>query len=72
VIRWVGLILLVLGILAVAYGGFWTTKEEHKAEIGPLQVKVEERERVNVPVWVGAGLAVAGAVLLLVPRVRAS
>jgi len=62
--RLIGIALLVLGILACVYGGFWYTKEETKAEIGPIKVKVQENERVNVPLWAGVGAIVVGALLL--------
>jgi hypothetical protein len=64
--RWVGVGLIVLGILGLALGGFSFTKEEKKAEIGPLEVRVEERERVSVPPWlafvaIGAGIVLVAA-----------
>ena len=62
--RLLGAVLLALGVLAAVYGGFWYTKEETKAEIGPVKVKVEERERVNIPLWAGAGAIVVGALVL--------
>jgi len=63
-LRILGVILLVGGILALVYGGFSYTKETHEAELGPLELAVKEKERINVPVWVGiAGVAV-GAILL--------
>lgn len=63
-----GLGLIVLGILGVVYGGFWYSKDQTKVDLGPLQVKVEERERVNVPLWVGIGAIVAGAVIVTMGR----
>jgi hypothetical protein len=66
--RILGLILIVLGILAMVYGGFWYTKEETAAEIGPIEVRVERKERVNVPLWAGIGATVVGAVLVLAGR----
>jgi hypothetical protein len=66
--RILGLILVVLGILAMVYGGFWYTKEETAAEIGPIEVRVERKERVNVPLWAGIGATVVGAVLVLAGR----
>lgn len=62
--RLLGAALLALGILACIYGGFWYTKEETKAEIGPLKVKVEEDKRVNVPLWAGVAAIVVGALVL--------
>ena len=60
----VGIVLIVAGIAAVAYGGFSYTKETHKAEIGPLKLSVQEKERVNIPQWAGIGAIVVGAVML--------
>jgi multidrug transporter EmrE-like cation transporter len=64
-IKIVGIILIVAGGLALAYGGFSYTKETHKAEIGPLHLTVQEKEQVNIPVWAGLGALVAGVVLLV-------
>jgi len=62
----VGIVLIVAGVAALAYGGFSYTKETHKAEIGPLKLSVAEKEQVNVPQWAGIGAIVAGVVLLAV------
>jgi hypothetical protein len=65
--------LLVLGLLAVVFGGFSYTEESHKADIGPIELSVKEKKRVNIPVWAGAAAIAAGGVLLLVrsrPRPR--
>ena len=59
-----GLILLIFGVLALAYGGFTYTREEEKAQIGPLHIQVEDREHVNIPLWVGVAGTLGGAVLL--------
>jgi hypothetical protein len=69
-IQLVGVVLLVLGILAVVYGGFWFTKSEKKAELGPIELRVQEKERVNVPLWAGVGAIAVGAVLLVSGRGR--
>jgi drug/metabolite transporter (DMT)-like permease len=62
------LALIVAGILAVVYGGFSYTRETHEAKIGPIEFSVQDRERVNVPLWAGVGAIVVGGGLLLVPR----
>ena len=62
--RWIGVALIVLGILALAFGGFSFTRDETKAEVGPLEVRVQERERVRVPPWLGFVAIGAGIVLL--------
>ena len=60
-----GIVLIVAGALALAYGGFTYTKDSHDVKIGPIQFSVKEKETVNVPIWVGAG-GIAVGVLLLV------
>ena len=64
-LRVVGVVLLVVGLLAIAYGGFSYTKDETKAKIGPVEIQVQEKERVNIPLWAGIGAAVVGGVLLV-------
>ena len=64
-LRVVGIVLLVVGLLAVAYGGFSYTKDETAAKIGPVEIQVKEKEHVNIPLWAGIGAAVVGAVLLV-------
>ena len=61
-----GIVLIVAGVLALAYGGFSFTKETHKAEIGPLSLSVKEKESVNVPQWAGIASIIAGVVMLAV------
>ena len=64
--RIAAIVLIVVGVAGLAWGGFSFTKETHKAEIGPLKFSVQEKERVNIPQWAGIGAIVAGVVLLLV------
>jgi len=61
----VAILLIVGGVLALAYRGFSYTKETHEAKIGPLELQVTEKQRVDLPVWLGAGAVAAGVVLLL-------
>ena len=60
-----GILLIVGGILGLAYGGFSYTKESHEAKIGPLVLSVTDKETVNVPIWVGVGAIVIGGLLLV-------
>ncbi len=64
----IGIILIVLGGLGLAYGGFSYTKETSAVKLGPLELKVQERERINIPLIVSAGAIVAGVVLLAMGR----
>ena len=69
-IKVIGLVLILAGILGLVYGGFSFTKETHEAKIGPIELQVKEKERVNIPTWAGAGAIVIGVVLLLIPGKR--
>jgi len=60
-----GIVLIIAGILAVAYGGFSYTKDTTAVKLGPIELSVRERERVNIPLWAGIGAIVLGAGLLV-------
>ena len=64
-IKIAALVLVVAGVLGLVYGGFSYTKDTHDAKIGPIELSVTEKERVNVPVWAGVIAIAAGAGLLL-------
>lgn len=66
----IGLVLIVAGVLALVYRGFSYTKERHEAQLGPLSLRVDEKERVDIPVWAGALAVGGGVVLLLADRKR--
>jgi TRAP-type C4-dicarboxylate transport system permease small subunit len=66
--RIVALVLVIGGVLGLAYGSFSYTKEDHQAKIGPLDISVQEKQTVNIPVWAGIGAIVIGGALLLSPR----
>lgn len=62
----IGAVLLALGALALVYGGFSYTKDSTAAKLGPIELKVKEKETVNVPMWAGVGAILIGGVLLVV------
>ena len=69
--RILAIVLVAAGILVLVYGGFTYTKETHDAKVGPVEINIEEKERVRVPMWAGVALVVAGAGLLIVgPNTR--
>jgi uncharacterized membrane protein YdcZ (DUF606 family) len=63
--RIAAIVLIVAGILALAYGGFSYDKETVGAKLGPIELKVTEKKTINVPMWAGVGAIVAGGVLLV-------
>jgi len=66
-IKMTAAVLIVAGILGLAYGSFSYTKETQQAKLGPIELSVTEKQTVNIPVWAGVGAIVLGGVLLLLP-----
>lgn len=64
-----GIVLIVVGLVALAYGGFSYTKREKVLDLGPLQASTETRKTVPVSPIFG-GVAVAAGVVLLIAGSR--
>ncbi len=60
-----GILLIVLGGLALAYQGFSYTHQEKVLDLGPIHATREDHEWVSVPPVLG-GLALVGGIVLLV------
>lgn len=63
--RIIGIVLIAAGALALAYGGFSYTRDTTAVKLGPLELSVQEKKTVSVPVWAGIGAIVAGGLLLV-------
>ncbi len=68
-ITMIGIALLVLGALALAYQGINYTRTEKIFDVGPIHATAEKHERIPLPPVVG-GLALVGGVVLLVVGAR--
>jgi hypothetical protein len=64
-IIWVGIILIVLGGLMLAYQGINYTRDKNVLDVGSLHVTAETQQRIPLPPVFG-GLAIIGGVVLLV------
>lgn len=64
-IIWVGILLVVLGGLALAYQGINYTRDRNVLNVGAVHVTSETQERIPLPPVFG-GLAIIGGVVLLV------
>jgi len=62
--RILAIVLIIAGSLGLIYGGFTYTKDTQTTQVGPLELTVKDTENVNVPIWLGVGLLVAGVILL--------
>ena len=67
-VRIVAVLLIVAGLLGLAYGGFSYTKDTTVVKLGPIEVSAKERQTVNVPMWVGIGAIAIGGLLLVLDR----
>jgi hypothetical protein len=65
----VGIILVVIGVIALIWGGITYTREETILDIGPIEATAERRETIPLPPVLG-GLALVGGVILLVVGAR--
>jgi hypothetical protein len=68
-ISWVGILLIVLGGLVLAYQGINYTRQKNVVDVGSVHLTTETHERIPLPPILGA-LALAGGVVLLVMGAR--
>ncbi len=61
----IGVVLIVLGIIALVYKGIPTKSERDVVRVGPMETTVETRKVIEVPP-LAAGLGIAGGVILVV------
>jgi len=62
---WIGIVLIVLGALALAYQGITYKSREKIIDIGPVQATADKEKTIPLPPIVG-GLALIGGVILVV------
>ena len=67
--RITGIVLIVLGALALIYGGITYTRHRDTVHLGPLSATIKQKETVQIPPILG-GIALAAGVGLLVAGSR--
>ena len=65
-LRMTAIAIMIAGVLALAYGGFSYTKDTTALKLGPVELKVQERKTINIPLWAGVAAIVAGGLMLVV------
>jgi uncharacterized membrane protein YidH (DUF202 family) len=60
-----GVVLIVLGVLALAYGGFTYTRQKKVVDLGPIQASKKETSTVPLPPILGVVAILGGGVLLV-------
>ena len=64
-----GIVLIVVGVLVFAYGGFSYTKKEKVLDVGPIEATAETHKTVPISPILG-GAAIVGGIALLVVGAR--
>jgi len=65
----VGVLLIIIGMVGLAYGGFFFTRKEKVLDVGPIEASADKKESLPVPPILGA-LAIVGGVVLLASSAR--
>ena len=68
--RIIGVILVMVGLVGLLWGGVFWTREKTVVDIGPIEARAQEREGVPISPIIGGVILAAGVVLLLVPARR--
>ncbi len=66
-VKIVAIVLIVAGIAGLVYGKFVYTSETHEANLGSLELSIQEKRTVNIPLWAGVVAVLVGGALLFVP-----
>ena len=66
IVKVIGALLIVAGVLGVVFSSFSFTKETHEAKLGPIELSVKEKQTVSIPVWASVAAIVVGGLLLVV------
>lgn len=61
----IGIVLAVLGVLALAYQGITYTQEETVIDVGPVKATAEDEETIPIPPIIGGALLVAGVSMIV-------
>ena len=64
-VKFIAIVLIICGVLGLAYGGFSYTKNTTVVKLGPLELSAKEKQTVSVPIWVGVGAVLVGGLLLI-------
>jgi drug/metabolite transporter (DMT)-like permease len=63
-----GIALIVMGVVALAYQGFSYTVPKKEVDLGPIQVTKEQRHNVPLPPILGALALIGGIAILVIDR----
>lgn len=65
-----GAILIVLGLVGLAWGGFTYTTKEKVVDLGPIEATREKSHNVPLPPLAGAVALIGGVALVVTSKAR--
>lgn len=68
--RILGIVLAVLGALALIYGGINYTRDRTVLDMGPMSMTTTERREIPIPAIAGAAVLIGGVALIVFGRGR--
>jgi hypothetical protein len=60
-----GILLVVIGLIGIIYGGLSWTRKDTIVDAGPIEISADRREGLPIPPLAGAACLIAGVVLLM-------
>jgi uncharacterized membrane protein len=66
----VGILLIIVGVVTLAYQGFTYTQREQIVKIGDIQLTADTQKTIYFPPWLGGLSLVAGVVLVVSGRTK--
>lgn len=67
-IKIIAIVLIIAGVMGLVHGNFTYTRQTDELKIGKVEISVDKKETVNVPVWAGVSAIALGGVLLLIKK----
>jgi hypothetical protein len=67
-LMWIGVLLVILGIVGLGLEYVTITETRTVAEIGPLELESEEQRNIPIPTIAGIVAVVAGLIMIIMSR----
>ncbi|MEN0053668.1 MAG: hypothetical protein AAGC65_08360 [Mucilaginibacter sp.] len=64
----IGIVLIIIGAIMLAWTGFTYTKKEKIIDAGPIQVSADRQKTISWPPYLGGILLVGGIVIVITSK----
>ena len=68
--RGIGIVLIIVGIVALVWGGVFWTDQDTVVDAGPIEIQTEDREGFALPPVLGVIALIGGIALVAIPDRR--